>query len=274
MPTSWREGKTVRYDDLMRPFLTIITVTYNAEAFLEKTLLSAARAFGQLPEGVATQYLLMDGVSTDRTLDIAERFRQELRLEVYSEPDKGLYDAMNKGLSRASGRYLWFLNAGDEVHDDEVLKNLVNAMSSDADIYYSDALFISPEGAALGLRSRVTPHSLPRTISWKDMALGMKICHQAFIARKELVPRYRTDNLSADLDWEITALKKASKIELLDFVLCKYLLGGLSARQRKKSLADRWRVLKEHFGAMAAVINHVRIGVRGVLFTIRKGKYW
>lgn len=258
----------------MKPFLTIITVTYNAGAFLGRTLESVARALTRLPGGYSVEYLLVDGASTDHTRDIAARYREALGLEIYSEPDNGLYDAMNKGMRLASGEYLWFLNAGDEIYDDTVLEKLSAAIQSHADIYYSDALFISAEGKALGLRSEVTPHRLPRNISWKDMALGMKICHQAFIVRRELAPGYDTGNLSADLDWEITAMKRAGAIEYLGFVLCRYLLGGLSAQRRRKSLVDRWLVLKRHFGWKAAVLNHLRIAFRGVSFLLEKGKYW
>ncbi|ODS83573.1 MAG: glycosyl transferase [Cytophagaceae bacterium SCN 52-12] len=259
---------------MRRPGLTIITVTYNAGAFLERTLESVAKGVAEIGGSGRIEYLLIDGVSTDHTLEIAARYKDVLDIKIHSGPDRGLYDAMNKGLQLATGEYVWFLNAGDEVYDRTTAGSLLAALHSGADIYYSDALFVSPEGTPLGLRSEVTPHSLPEAISWKDMALGMKICHQAFIVKRELAPVYDIDNLSADLDWEIAAMKKAARIKCLDFILCRYLLGGLSAQRRRKSLADRWRVLKRHFGWGAAVLNHVRIAARGLVFYLKKGKYW
>lgn len=259
---------------MQRPLLTIVTVTYNAGAFLERTLESVVNGLAETAEGSLIEYLLIDGASTDNTREIAARYEDALRLKILSEPDNGLYDAMNKGLRLAAGRYVWFLNAGDEVYDRSTPGRLLSALRSEADIYYSDALFVSAGGEVLGLRSEVTPHSLPETISWKDMALGMKICHQAFIVKRELAPVFETDNLSADLDWEIAAMKKAVTIECLGFVLCRYLLGGLSTQKHTRSLSDRWRVLRRHFGWGPAVLNHIKIAVRGLLFYMKKGKYW
>lgn len=259
---------------MMKAPLTIVTVTYNAERFLARTLDSVAAAVRALPAGLRFQYLLMDGASTDGTLALARRYQEQLGLEIHSEKDKGLYDAMNKGLQIALGQYVWFLNAGDEIHDADVLVRLLQAMASRADIYYSDALFVSESGAPLGLRSRITPHALSDTLTWKDMAMGMKICHQAFIVKTALAPLYDTANLSADLDWEIEAMKRATSICYLDFVLCKYLTGGLSTQRHRESLSDRWRVLRRHFGTAGALVSHLRILLRGLTFMVKHGKYW
>ncbi|MFA7471302.1 MAG: glycosyltransferase family 2 protein [Spirosomataceae bacterium] len=251
--------------------LTIITVTYNAGELLANTLESVRKGWSP---GLNVEYLLIDGNSTDQTLEIAAQFSSDLLLKIISEPDEGLYDAMNKGIGLAKGKYLWFLNAGDEMHDDTTLPRLLASLKTGADVYYSDALFVSSEGKPLGLRSQVTPHRLPKQISWQDMAMGMKICHQAFIVKKSLAPLFEIDNLSADLEWEIVALKNANTVEYLDFTLCKYLLGGLSTQRHRKSLSDRWRVLQRHFGFWRTLINHFKIALRGALFYIRKGRYW
>ncbi len=252
------------------PLLTIITITYNAEKYLERTLQSVATAARLVP-GVADniEYILVDGASTDGTLQIAERYSTILS-RMLSEPDRGLYDAMNKGLSLATGDYVWFLNAGDEVHDGQVLARLLHAFESQADVYYSDALFVRENGDAVGLRSEVTPHTLPKKIHWRDFALGMKISHQAFIPRRELAPLYDIGNLSADIDWEIECLKRSKKTEYLPFVLCRYLTGGLSTQQRRRSLLDRFKVLRKHFGLFPTLVNHLRISWRGAWFAIRK----
>lgn len=252
------------------PLLTIITITYNAERYLERTLQSVATAARLVP-GVASdiEYILVDGASRDGTLLIAERYSPLLN-RIVSEPDSGLYDAMNKGLSLATGEYLWFLNAGDEVHDGQVLAQLLHAFESQADVYYSDALFVQENGDAVGLRSEVTPHSLPQNIHWRDFAMGMKISHQAFIVRRELAPAYDITNLSADIDWEIECLKRSKTIQYLPFVLCRYLVGGLSTQQRRRSLLDRFKVLRHHFGLLPTLANHLRIGWRGMRFAARR----
>jgi glycosyltransferase involved in cell wall biosynthesis len=252
------------------PLLTIITITYNAERYLERTIQSVAKAARLVP-GVADniEYILIDGASTDGTLQIAEQYSTILN-RMLSEPDRGLYDAMNKGLSLATGDYVWFLNAGDEVHDGQVLARLLHVFESQADVYYSDALFVRENGETVGLRSEVTPHTLPKKINWHDFALGMKISHQAFIPRRELAPLYDTGNLSADIDWEIQCLKRSKKTEYLPFVLCRYLTGGLSTQQRGRSLLDRFRVLRKHFGLLPTLVNHLRISWRGGVFYLKK----
>jgi len=244
------------------PLLTVITVTYQAERFLERTIRSLIAA-GPQPE---VEYLIIDGGSRDGTLDIIRRYEAHISGWI-SEPDRGLYDAMNKGLQRATGEFVWFLNAGDEAYDSTTLPSLLNALSTEkADVYYSDALFVDDTGQHIGLRSAVTPHRLPRNLRWQDMALGMKVCHQAFIARRRIAPLYPVDNLSADVDWEIRCLKEAQNVVYLDFILCKYLTGGLSVQRHRQSLVDRFRVLADHFGYPATVWNHLCILARAAWF--------
>ncbi|MBO0939414.1 glycosyltransferase [Fibrella sp. HMF5335] len=248
--------------------ISIITITYNAERFLERTISSIA---GQerCVLGVDYEYIIVDGASKDSTLSIIRQHEKQLTRWV-SEPDRGLYDAMNKGLYLATGDYVWFMNAGDEIHDPAVLSKLLTAIrTTHADIYYSDALFVSDNGTThsgppVGLRSEVTPHTLPTNLRWQDMALGMKVSHQAFVARRAIAPDYAITNLSADLDWEIRCLKAAQYVQYLPFALCKYLVGGLSVQQHRRSLMDRFRVLATHFGLLPTLWNHARIVARAV----------
>lgn len=255
------------------PIITIITITYNAENFLERTLKSLQNALQEVSDPSVIEYLIIDGNSRDGTLQIAKRYDQFIN-KVVSEPDRGLYDAMNKGLYLATGKYLWFLNAGDEVYDENTLFNLLSRLKSGADTYYSDAMLVKENGVEVGLRSRFTPHSLPENLKWQDFRLGMKVCHQAFITKKEIAPSYDVSNLSADIDWEITCLKNSGKTEFLDFVLCRYLLGGTSTQNHRRSLTDRFHVLRKHFGFFPTVCNHLLILYRGFMFAWRNGKYW
>lgn len=255
------------------PLLTIITVTFQAEKFLGRTLDSIERALSNVKNPSLLEYLIIDGGSNDSTLSIARRYDHFIS-KVISEKDKGLYDAMNKGLRLASGRYVWFLNAGDEAYDDQTLQNLLSSLETGAAVYYSDAMMVREDGTEVGLRSRFTPHTLPANLHWQDFALGMKVCHQAFIARKDIAPFYEHENLSADIDWEIECLKRAEKVQFLPFILCRYLLGGLSVKNHRRSLTDRYKVLRKHFGLIPTLFNHLRIFWRGYWFARKNGKYW
>ena len=241
------------------PTVSIITITYNAERFLERTVQSIIAQ-----KTTDYEYIVIDGASKDGTLDLIRQYENHMTTWV-SEPDGGLYDAMNKGLHRATGEYVWFMNAGDEIYDSQTLAQLLkHIQTTHSDIYYSDALFVNDDnggrsGSAVGLRSQVTPHTLPTNLTWRDMALGMKVCHQAFVAKRSLAPDYLTDNLSADLDWEIRCLKAAQRIDYLPFTLCRYLVGGLSVQQHQRSLTDRFKVLVAHFGLIPTLLNHGRI---------------
>lgn len=254
------------------PLLTIITITYNAEHFLERTLKSVQAALNNITELQAVEYLIIDGKSSDNTLNIAKQF--SFISNIVSEPDRGLYDAMNKGLTLAKGKYVWFLNAGDEIFKPDTLINLFEAFKLNADIYYSDAMLVRENGSEVGLRSKFTPHSLPVNLKWQDFALGMKVCHQAFIAKKSVTTLYDIANLSADIDWEIECLKKAKQVHLIEIPLCRYLVGGLSIKNHRRSLLDRFQVLRKHFGLLPSIYNHFRIFVRGAVFARTHGKYW
>lgn len=254
------------------PLLTIITVTFQAEKFLARTLDSVEKALSAVKNSTQLEYLIIDGGSQDRTLAIAEKYH--FISKIISEKDKGLYDAMNKGLRLASGKYVWFLNAGDEAFNSQTLQNLLSSLETGADVYYSDAMMVSEDGTEVGLRSHFTPHTLPTKLHWKDFALGMKVCHQAFIARKDIAPFYEYANLSADIDWEIECLKRAETVQFLPFTLCRYLLGGLSVKNHRRSLTDRYKVLRKHFGLIPTLFNHVRIFWRGYWFARKNGKYW
>jgi glycosyltransferase involved in cell wall biosynthesis len=256
-----------------QPLLTIITVTYNAGLFVGRTLESAQHALEKIVDKSSVEYLIIDGKSSDETLSIAKQYKT-LVSKVISEKDNGLYDAMNKGIKISSGRYLWFLNAGDEIADENALVRLFKELESGGDVYYSDAIIVRDTGEQVGLRSEVTPHLLPRNLKWQDFALGMKVCHQAFIAKKEIAPLYHTDNLSADIDWEISCLKSSKSTHYLPFTLCKYLLGGLSTQNHRRSLVDRFFVLRKHFGTIPTVFNHIKILWRGYKFSRRNGRYW
>lgn len=255
------------------PLLSIITITYNAEPYLNRTLSSVALALKKCAQPQEVEYLIIDGGSKDKTLDIAAQYDYFITKTI-SEPDRGLYDAMNKGLKLATGQYVWFLNAGDEVYNDRVIDQLLAQLAIHPDVCYSDAMFVRENGEEVGLRSQFTPHTLPDHLKWQDFSLGMKVCHQAFIPKRSLTPFYDITNLSADIDWEIQCLKKAKLILRMHFVLCKYLLGGISVKNHKRSLEDRFKVLRKHFGLFPTLLSHLQIFWRGFWFQRKHGKYW
>ncbi|UBM58903.1 glycosyltransferase [Marinilongibacter aquaticus] len=251
------------------PFVSIIVVTYQAEKFVARTLESIER---QIDKGF--ELVVIDGNSNDQTMPILRKYKYLIDILV-SEPDKGIYDAMNKGIRLANGRFLWFINAGDEIADEHTLGNIHSACLAETDLIYGDALLVNSEGVARGTRSALTPHKLHENIDWRALKYGMLVCHQSLLVSKEIAPNYMLNNLSADLDWEINSFKRADSPLYLSFSLSKYLEGGISNQRLGRSLWDRFKVLHSHFGLWENLKSHGHILFRGLkLIASNRGKYW
>ncbi len=250
------------------PTVTIITITFNAQEFLERTILSISNQNCDDYE-----YILVDGGSKDDTLKIAEKYNSFFD-KIISESDGGLYDAMNKGLSLATGKYVWFMNAGDEIAENVAISKLKIIAERNPDIIFGETLIIGINGEELGTRSELSPHKLPSELSWRLYTKGMLVCHQSFIVKRKIAPKYTLNNLSADIDWEINCLK-VSKLNLkYEGVLSKYLEGGVSHASMFKSWKDRYLVLRAHFGFFQNLINHLKIIFRAdILNILRLSKY-
>ena len=159
--------------------ISLITICYNAESTLLPTLESVARQ--TYPH---IEYIVVDGASRDNSLDLVRSICPEALIT--SEPDRGLYDAMNKGICRATGDYIWFLNAGDSLRGETTVQEVVEAIEqgSAPDIVYGDTMIVDEERKELGLRRLRPPHNLRK----KDFLRGMLVCHQAFVVARRIVP--------------------------------------------------------------------------------------
>lgn len=245
----------------MEPLISIITVTYNAEKVIGKTLNSLEEQSYQ-----DFEHLIIDGASKDKTLElIREKGLPQTR--IFSEPDKGLYDAMNKGLKRAQGRYLIFLNAGDAFHDNDSLRNYAQEATKGADIIYGDTEIVNLEGDRLGERHLKAPEVLKD----KSFATGMLICHQAFMVRRDLAPEYDlTYSFSADYDWCVKCIKKSdpSGRRNLKRLVIDYLSDGLTDKNKWKSLRERFRIMSKHYGILPTIGRHIGFIARA----LKRGK--
>lgn len=238
---------------------TVITCTYNAEGVLQRTLDSVARQ--TLPD---VQHIIMDGASTDATMEMAGRYREQEQVHkvcIVSEPDKGLYDAMNKVLQLATGRYTVFLNAGDVLHADDTLERMAAMIGEDEyGVVYGNTDIVDEQGNRKGPR-RLQP---PEKLDWRSFSNGMLVCHQAFYANTMVAKRVRYDTryrFSADVDWCIRIMKETEKagMKMLNtgMVLCDYLDGGLTVKNHRASLMERFRVMREHYGLWTTLYKHI-----------------
>ncbi|WP_439694715.1 glycosyltransferase family 2 protein [Mucilaginibacter sp. AW1-7] len=229
-----------------QPGLTVITVVYNNVQDIERTMLSV---LGQ--SYPAIEYIVVDGQSTDGTLQVIEQYKPKLA-KLISEKDKGIYDAMNKGLALASGDYVIFMNSGDEFFDADTVAT-VFAAADNADIYYGETEMIAGNGESLGQRR----HKAPEKFTWRGFKYGMSISHQAIYVRRALAEPYDMQyQLSADIEWIIRAAKKAKKIINVNRYVAKYLVGGMSKKKHRQSLQERFAIMKRYYGLIPTILNH------------------
>ncbi|MDR0893777.1 MAG: glycosyltransferase [Prevotellaceae bacterium] len=242
------------------PTFTVITVVYQGEATLEETILSViAQTWHRV------EYIVVDGASTDGTLSILEKYRPHIT-HLVSEPDNGLYDAMNKAMTLATGDYLCFLNAGDSFHEDDTLQQMVHRLPRTdelPDILYGETAIVDARRHFLRMRRL----SAPDVLTWKSFRHGMMVCHQAFFVKRTLAApydlRYR---FSSDFDWCIRMMKKAHTICNTHLTLIDYLEEGMTTANHKASLRERFRIMVRHYGWLSTLWHHawfvVRLGIR------------
>lgn len=242
----------------LHPKFSIITVTYNAGKVLEDTIQSVIT---QTYKNV--EYIIVDGKSTDGTMDIVNRYREHIHT-IVSEPDKGLYDAMNKGIDLATGDYLCFLNAGDELHEDDTIQLIVHSLNGEKelpDVIYGETAIVDEEGHFLRMRRLSTPEHL----TWKSFQHGMLVCHQAFMPRRDLAVKYNLKyRFSADFDWCIRIMKKSRVLHNTHLTIIDYLNEGMTTRNHKASLKERFHIMCHHYGTASTIMRHMGFAVRMV----------
>lgn len=233
------------------PLISIITITYNAEATIGATIASV-----KMQNFNDYEHIVIDGASSDGTVAIARGMGVD---KVISEPDEGLYYAMNKGLAKAAGEYVVFLNAGDRFADADVLSDYSRAIGIYApDIVYADTDIVDGAGKVVGHRH----FSVPDRLTVGSFASGMKVCHQAFMVKRSLAPFYDTRyRFSADYDWCIRCMKNSRLPEggvNLHRVAIHYLREGITTRNRRRSLMERFRIMTRYYGLLPTTLRHIK----------------
>ncbi|MFN0030706.1 MAG: glycosyltransferase family 2 protein [Flavobacteriales bacterium] len=242
-----------------QPLISIITVTWNAEHLVGRTMQSIAEQ-----TYISIEHILVDGQSNDNT--VAEVIKFGLNSKIICEKDNGIYDAMNKGLKAAKGEYVIFMNAGDSFFDKQTLARCINK-GANADVYYGNTAVVNQNGETLADR-RLAP---PENLDWRSLRYGMCVSHQSIVAKRVLCPQYDTRyKISADIDWTIRLLKAARLVVNVQGYVSKFLEGGTSAKRRRLGLRERWRIMAVHYGVPATILNHAYIAFRFVWHRITR----
>ena len=256
------------------PLISIITVTYNAEATIERTLRSVeAQTYPHI------EHVIIDGCSTDHTLAHVQRYVERNgkpkghQIRVIREPDRGLYDAMNKGIQHASGDYLVFLNAGDKLHETTTIEQVASKADWQPDranyaVLYGETDLVDDEGRFLRRRRLQAPERLTS----KSFRSGMLVCHQSFYARTDLAKGTLYDlnyRYSADYDWCIRLMQRAEKRRLrflnTQLILTDYLSEGLTTKNQRRSLFERLHLMAHHYGWPTAIAEHLWFVLRAII---------
>lgn len=211
----------------MNKKLTIITVCYNSENYIEETIKSVINQ-----EYKNIEYIIIDGKSTDSTLDIIKNYCKLNKFIKYlSEEDNGIYDAMNKGIKLATGEYIFFLNSGDRLFDNKVLSDVSIMTEKNIDILYGNVV------KTLNSKYEVVKYS---PLYHLKMIIGRTICHQAmFVRRKNFIKYGNFDNnfkLASDFDFILRILKKNGRFKYIDRNIAYYDLSGISSKVENKSV--------------------------------------
>ena len=255
---------------------SIITISYNAEAVIARTLESV---LSQTYEKV--EHLIIDGASTDKTLSIVEDYKRRSdasgighKVIIQSEPDHGIYDAMNKGLTQALGDYVLYMNAGDFFPSADTLEQIARSCKLNdlpfeqlPAVLYGNTDIVDSEGHYLHPR-RLQP---PEHLTWRSFRHGMLVCHQAFYARTDIAKnlQYNTEyRYSADVDWCIRVMREGERAGLplynINKVVACYTEEGATTRHHKESLKERFRIMCRHYGYLSTVLMHLWFVIRSM----------
>jgi len=237
------------------PKFTVITITYNAESVLENTIKSvASQTYQQI------EYIIVDGASKDGTMEIVKKYNKYIS-KVVSEPDKGLYDAMNKGITMATGDYLCFLNAGDRFHENNTLQQITQSITEKElpDILYGETAIVDKTDHLLHMRRL----RVPRNLTWKSFKNGMLVCHQSFFVKRTLAEPYDLSyRFSADFDWCIRMMKKAQVLHNTHLTIINYLNEGVTTRNHRASLLERFDIMRHYYGLFSTTTHHIKFVFR------------
>lgn len=213
------------------PKVSIVTVTFQAGPRLETTIQSVlGQTYGN------KEYIVVDGGSTDGTVELVGRYRRGVSTFL-SEPDEGIYDAMNKGIALAAldSEYVMFMNAGDVFFDDGVLQAVLPGRRGESHLYGN----IHRDGRIVRQPARLG-----------NLYLSTKmICHQSILFATRLHRRVLYDQaypISADFKAILEMRRLGDAFEKVDQVICRYEGGGISDLQRQELFLQRSEIIRQY----------------------------
>jgi glycosyltransferase involved in cell wall biosynthesis len=248
------------------PKVSIITVVFNGELFIEKTIHSVISQDSNLFE-----YIVIDGGSTDNTLAIVNKYKNHIS-KIISEKDEGIYDAMNKGILQAKGEWLIFINAGDVFYNEKTLIDINNELADNYDIVYGDVEidygFIKRKKKAGDIKN-----------IWK----GMQFSHQSCFVRAEYHKKvlYNTSNkIASDFEFFYESYINGRSFKIVDLVISTVISGGMADKNQISTMFEKYKAIlrikksmKIHLYYTSIIfVTMVKTGIKKILPTRLKNK--
>lgn len=236
------------------PFLSIITVTHNNARGVQRSYVSMRNQSLQ-----DFEWIVIDGNSADNTVD----FLQKTDANWISEPDDGIYDAMNKGIERANGRYMLFLNAGDLLARNDIIAEIYTAAQNDPDFIYGDAY-------------EMAAYKTARTPTIKH---GMFTHHQAMVYRADKIAdlRYNTEyEIAADYEFTARFLQQNSNALYIPRAICDFEPGGISQQKASQGRKEQQQIRK-NLELCTPIENRIITAAQACLWSFREScpsLYW
>ncbi|RAJ04891.1 glycosyltransferase family 2 protein [Aeromonas salmonicida] len=221
--------------------ITVITVVYNAKDSIERTIKSVVDQVD-----CDLEYIIIDGASTDGTVDIIEAYKQNLSYWV-SEKDDGVYEAMNKGISASTGDWIIFMNAGDYFCEPNTVSQVIPYLTQDNDVVSGD-IYLWEEG------ERVYVHA-----KGLDKAMdGMFCFHQSMFTRAEICKKYKFDTsfkIAGDYDFALKCLMNGARFKYLSFPIADFFSGGLSYKYLMKAKIEDMFIQSKYMDPIEGILN-------------------
>lgn len=242
IPAKFEGGKrmmgNIKKQSLDSPSISVITVVYNGEDFLEKTIC------GILNQNYKNfEYIIIDGGSSDGTLDIIKKYEDKIDYWI-SEKDSGIYDAMNKGIDLSKGDWINFMNAGDTFYNSEVLKEIFSNQEISADLIYGNAVLIEKDGK---FSNKIASTDLDNL--WKQAKFG----HESLFVKSKILKENKFNlyySVAADYDFIMKCFHTGYKFKKYDLNVLLFTTPFFSREHWVKSTLETWGIARKYKGGL------------------------
>lgn len=222
---------------MKNPVFSVITIVYNGQQEIERTIKAVLE---QTYDNI--EYIIVDGASKDGTMDIVRKYESRIA-KIISEPDTGIYNAMNKGLKAATGDYIYFANSGDEIASPNVLAIVADAICAEKE--WPDMVYGGYQELRNGMKSEMIPS---RSHKWAWY--GMFASHQSTFCKIETIRNFsirfdETYKIAADYKFLLTMVKYGKSFVQLPLSISLFDLSGISNTNQDLGLYEADRARKE-----------------------------